>query len=107
MLLYVRNKFNIETFLTSNRCFWLNYKFESIILLPPVKKVISSKSGEKYATINKQKQSKTHLDVRGQQGMEFFGLWTCILGRSDGLSEENVDDFAPYKNTPFHFTRLH
>ncbi len=52
----------------------------SIILLSPVKKVILSESGEKYAQIKHCLQAKTALnnyvsgfDVRGQQGMDFTG----------------------------------
>ncbi len=52
------------------------------------------------------------LDVRGQQGGNFFtviimyGSWSGLLARSDGLKLKlPMDGFVSYKHTAFHFTR--
>ncbi len=39
-------------------------------------------------------------------GGSYYGLWTRILARSNGLKLKCLNDgFVFYKHTPFHFTR--
>ncbi len=78
---FVRNKF-IKMFLTSN--LW----FLSIILLSPLKKVISSESGEKYAQIKHCLQVKT---VQKTVLKKYVGEFWCERQQDmDLFTEESV-----------------
>ncbi len=68
------------------------------------------------STVYKQKQFKTNVggfwcerttgDGLFHWRKCYYGLWTHILARSDGLKIKHLNDgFVSYKNAAFHFTR--
>ncbi len=108
--IFVRNKIITETFLTLI-CIYIDFYSE---------KIISSESGKQYAQIKNCLQAKTVLNkyVGGFWGerttedglfhwrKHYYGLWTYILSRSDGLKWKHLTDtFVSYTYTSFHFTR--
>ncbi len=81
--LFVRNKFIIKLFLTSNCCFWLKYESSIHNIAFSSEKVVLSESGEKYAQIKHHLQAKTNMsvdfDMRGQQEMDLFTGGSVIM----------------------------
>ncbi len=68
---FVRNKFIIKMFLTSNRCFWLR-KLVLYIAFSS-ESIVSPESGEKYSQI------KQHLQVKTVQNSSNFDTGESVI----------------------------
>ncbi len=80
---FVRNKYIIKTFITSNWCFWLKCASSVHTFASSSEKVISSKSREKYSQIIHCAGNNNKKTFHWMK--HYYGLWTRILSRTDGL----------------------